>query len=155
VESPLPDGGGSVVEANTIFGSLGLGAICSNVPPTFLNEAKCTLGTSQHTCAVGSTSYQSEAAGPQLLIPLNETTIRVLYNESGAGKVGTLYLYAVDKLRIEDDKLASPPCQRNAKSRWVKVDCLNSTSNNTVSNSTGDSATPFTVESATEIFFGA
>ena len=153
-ESPLPDGGGLVVEANTILGNSALGAICSNVAATFLNEDKCILSTSPHTCAVGSTSYQNQVGGPQYLVPLNDTTIRVLYNESGSGKVGTLYLYAVDKLRIEDDKLAPPPCQRNAKSRWVKVDCLNST-NGSATNSTDQSATNSAVESATQIFFGS
>lgn len=83
-------------------------------------------------------SYQNDLTSLKFLVPLNETIIRVLYQESGMGEVGTIYLYAVDGLRVEDDKLVPPPCKRTAKSRWVKADC------------SSDS----TVESSTEIYFG-
>jgi hypothetical protein len=124
VESPLPDGGGSVVKANTNVRKSKLSArFAPTYHITFLNEDTCIISNSPNACAVGS-SYQSELTAPRFLIPLNETIIRVLYQESGAGEVGTIYLYAVDGLRIEDDKLVSPPCKRNARSRWVKVDCF-------------------------------
>jgi uncharacterized protein (DUF1800 family) len=89
------------------------------VASTFLNGNKCILSSSADTCSVGSGFVTSAKA----LIPLNDTTIRLLYNESGAGDVGTLYLYAIDGLRIDEDVAVAPPCLQNAKSRWIPVNC--------------------------------
>ncbi|KAI2512165.1 Protein of unknown function (DUF1501) [Fragilaria crotonensis] len=122
LESPSPDGGGSVSKATANFGNPYFSTLCSNVAPSFLNGNNCILSSSADTCSVGSGFVTSSVA----LIPLNATTMRLLYTESGAGDVGTLFLYAIDGLRIDSDVTVAPPCQQNAKSRWIKVDCTNS-----------------------------
>jgi hypothetical protein len=50
-----------------------------------LNQETCIISSSPNACAVGS-SYQNDMAGPKFLVPLNETIIRVLYQESGFGR---------------------------------------------------------------------
>lgn len=124
--SPSPDGGGSLAEANVNFANSDYSAECANVPYTFLNEDTCILSKSADACGIGSSGAKI-GNGLDYRIPLDKTTIRALYDESGAGDGGTIYLYAVDKLRIDDDTLVPPPCQADAKSRWTVVDCPAST----------------------------
>jgi len=120
---PAEDGGGAIVKANTNFGNPDHSAICSNAPRSFLNEETCFLSTSKDACAADSGIRRN---GPTFDIPLENATMRVLYEESGAGNVGTLYLYAVAGLRIEDDDKVKAPCDPSARgttSRWVPDNC--------------------------------
>lgn len=120
-DTPLPDGGGNLAKAHHNFGNPEFSVSCANVPQTFLNEHTCFLSSDSDACAAGS--GQAHESGDEFLIALNSTTIRTIYEESGAGVVGTLYLYAADGLRIADDTTVQPPCQANTKSRWVPATC--------------------------------
>mmetsp|Transcript_3881 Transcript_3881/g.6489 ORF Transcript_3881/g.6489 Transcript_3881/m.6489 type:complete len:2423 (+) Transcript_3881:72-7340(+) len=122
IKSPSLDGGGSLAEANTNFNRPEFSAKCANVPSTFLNEDTCFISTSPNVCAIGS-GNGNIGNGLEFLIPLDNATIRAIYTESGAGEGGSLYVYAIDQLRIEDDTLVRPPCATDVQSRWVIANC--------------------------------
>lgn len=126
VDTPSSDGGGSLAEANTNFGNPEYSAKCANVPSTFVNEGSCYLSKSSDACGIGS-GASSIDNGLDFSIPLDNATIRAVYEESGAGNGDTVFLYAVDQLRIENDTLVQPPCQTDTESRWVTTDCADYT----------------------------
>ena len=87
---------------------------CINAPRTFLNEDQCFLSTDANTC--GSTAKSS------FDIPLNSKSLRQMYKLSGGEAEGGRYVYAVDGLRVTEDKVA-PPCKPHATSRWARSGC--------------------------------
>jgi hypothetical protein len=94
-------------------------ATCYNAPRTFLNEEYCVM--SDNACQPDE--------GPDVQINLNFTTLEIMYNKTGgAAGLETKYVYAIDKLRIDNTALnyIDRPCKPGARSRWVKVsDCSN------------------------------
>lgn len=56
VDSPMPDGGGSIVEATENAG-FPLGAFCASAPRTYLNEDKCSLSSEPTACGFETFQY--------------------------------------------------------------------------------------------------
>jgi len=66
----------------------------------------------------------SEFSNGEFLVTLEK--LQAVYQETGAGEEGTVYLYAIDGLHVNKDTTVVPPCQRvhNSYSRWILHDCL-------------------------------
>lgn len=61
---------------------------------------------------------------PHMEIELNHDNLLKMYHVSGGhNSSGTRYVYAVNGLRIDDDKTAAPPCKVRTTSRWLKGGC--------------------------------
>jgi hypothetical protein len=73
-------------------------------------------------CAYGNFNPSGGENRPNFLIPLNHETIHGIYKATGNGAEGTRYLYAVEGLRISDDKTIGKPCERTS-SRWMSINC--------------------------------
>lgn len=95
LESIIPDGGGSQ-EA--------LGAACSNVPRTFLNEDSCVLSSAAGSCGP---LYDL----PNTKVPLTIDSIPKLQ------KLTNRYVYAISGL-----KPMISPCVLDLRSRWERID---------------------------------
>ena len=147
LESPIPDGGGSLVASGGSHN--GHGALCSNVPRTFINEKFCQLSTVESTCT------NQDMGGPAFTLRLDEETVARLSAYSKR------YVYLINGLRVEQgDTLVSvfrsmdycllfaialsiqcilnlfsilrfpvhnllslqPPCKPGVKSRWMRVE---------------------------------
>lgn len=123
LESPMRTGGGVVVEE---FGSI-LGdewtPKCANVPRSFLNEESCFLSTAAYACAYRPTKPRSKTEDPSSIFYVDQEKLKQVYEQTGGGAPGTVYLYAVDGLRVDDDNTVTPPCQPRSRSRWVKGPC--------------------------------
>jgi hypothetical protein len=53
--------------------------------------------------------------------------MRGIYNATGGGAEGTRYLYAVNGLRVDQDRSIGLPCERT-KSRWIPIECTGAAS---------------------------
>jgi len=95
VDNPLPDGGGQNKD---------LGAICSNVPRTFLNAHGCKLSSHSHSCR--NTNEVTEDREEVL----TSAKITSLYNNLDR------YVYAINGL-IPD----TSPCVQGSTSRWERL----------------------------------
>ena len=94
LESPIPDGGGSLVASGGSHN--GHGALCSNVPRTFVNEKFCQLSTADSTCT------NQDMGGPAFTLRLDEETVARLSAYSKR------YVYLINGLRVEQgDTLVS------------------------------------------------
>lgn len=100
--------------------------LCANVRRNFLNQDHCILSSSPDTCLPGYNNNPNDGGDDEtLLIPVTHDFMRAIYQVSDE----TVYLYAIDSLRIEDDPLTAPPCQKGSTSRWILLDqpsCSNS-----------------------------
>jgi hypothetical protein len=137
-ESPLPDGGGDVI-ADLHSGDYGqYGPKCSNVQRTFLNEEGCFMSSSPNACTSTASAADGDAI-PEAFVTLSHETIRTIYQETGGGAPGTMYLYAVDHgLNIERDPDVQSPCIPGVVSRWAPVACSETSSSSTVGAATAN-----------------
>lgn len=122
LESPLPDGGGSLVkqtkatkeELKENSRADRSEVVCANAPMSFLNEDHCQL------------SYVPDACSPRGLsdtpITLDIDTFQKVFEATGNGEADTRYLYAVEGLRQPlSDSVA--PCSPGTTSRWIPFNC--------------------------------
>jgi Protein of unknown function (DUF1800) len=122
VDTPSPDGGGKIARETFNIVHNDRSMICSNTPRSFLNERSCILSNEPTACAANSFDPNGGANRPNFYVKVNEETIRGIYDFTGGGSEGTRYLYALDGLRLKDDKSLEFPCER-AKSRWIPIKC--------------------------------
>lgn len=119
VHTPLLDGGKVAMNKTVKAPAERMRSKCYNAPRTFLNEDYCVM--SDDACHTDE--------GPDVSINLNFTSLELMYNATGgAAGVETKYVYAIDRLRIDDVSLTyiQLPCTPGARSRWVKVsNCTN------------------------------
>jgi hypothetical protein len=101
--------------------------ICSNAPRTFLNEDYCALSFEPTACASNTFDPNGGVNRPNFYVNVNYETIRGIYDITGGGEEGSRYLYAIDGLRIKDDKSIGYPCERTT-SRWIPIDCTGAAS---------------------------
>ena len=95
----------------------------------FLNADGCFLSKEAQACAPDEPSDK--------WISLDEDTFDKIYKASGAGDGGTRYLYVMDGLRQEKNRVDyDPPCTPGESSRWVPSDC--GSSGFTANDSTAD-----------------
>lgn len=126
VTDPLHDGGGEIVATLSNPYRPDFTTLCSNVPRSFLNEYGCYLSGSMSACSYvirGDEYDQSYTEPAEALFRINHDSIRAIYNATGAGEVGTVYLYAIDNLNITLDPTVDPPCKIGSVSRWVPGEC--------------------------------
>ena len=97
--------------------------MCSNAPRTFLNEDSCAFSDAVTACAAGSYDSDGGYYGYDFYVVMNPQTMRNIYKLTGDGAEGTRYLYAIEGLRVEEDRDISFPCDRNAISRWIPITC--------------------------------
>ena len=118
-KDPLVDGGGGIM--NKLGGEK---AQCSNVPRTFLNEDDCRL------------SFQVDACAPLEFIEgkvqLTIDNVKLFFQEAFR------YVYAITRLRLDDDYNVESPCEKGTRSRWKK-----DSSNTCIANLNIQSATIF------------
>lgn len=126
VTQPLEDGGGEISASLYNPYSPDFTTMCSNVPRSFLNEGGCFLSESPSACPYVSRGdeYGDGGTAPAgTLFQINHDSIRTIYNVTGAGEAGTVYLYAVENLNITMDPTAQAPCQTASISRWIPGEC--------------------------------
>ena len=101
------------------------GAVCANVPRTFLNENSCAFSNAVTACA--AESYDPfQSLRKQLSVVMSPQTMMDIYVVTGNGTAAgetTRYVYAVDGLRIQDDATVAAPCRSNKISRWIPIAC--------------------------------
>lgn len=117
LESPSPDGGQVIRETFDVV-ETDRGAVCSNVPRTFLDENNCVFSNAATACVAESYDPFSTLR-TQLRVTISSERIRDIYTITGNGTndATTRYVYAVDGLRIDKDSTAATPCQRFKISR--------------------------------------
>ena len=93
--------------------------MCANAPRTFLNEDGCFLSDAPTACSATSQEYDR----PEAFFQISHETIRSIYEITGAGAPGTVYLYAIDGLDINRDASVDSPCLPGSRSRWIPVPC--------------------------------
>ena len=122
VENPSPDGGGKIARETFNIVQFDRTAICANAERTFLNEEKCFLSNEPTACESGKYDPNGGVNRPNFYVSITPETIRGIYNVTGGGAEGTRYLYAIDGLRVKEDKSISSPCERTG-SRWIPINC--------------------------------
>jgi Protein of unknown function (DUF1800) len=122
LESPYPDGGGKIARDTLNIVNIERSAFCANVERDVFNEKSCVLSYEPTACAAGTYDPTGGQNRPNFFVPITPQVIRDVYEGTGNGGDGTRYLYAVDGLRIQEDKTVSFPCQR-AGSRWIPINC--------------------------------
>jgi Protein of unknown function (DUF1800) len=80
------------------------------------------LSNEPTACAYGKYDPSGGANRPNFYLSITPETIRGIYNYTGAGEEGTRYFYAMDGLRVKEDKSISAPCERTV-SRWIPINC--------------------------------
>jgi hypothetical protein len=122
MEFPSPDGGGKLVQDTFNIIEPDRGTACANVARNFLNEDSCFYTDAKSACEAESFDpYQSFRQ--KFSVIMTPDLIHGIYNHTGKGADETLYVYAVDGLRIQEDQTIIYPCQKNGKSRWIPVSC--------------------------------
>ena len=102
-DSPMTDGGGSVVTAT------GGETLCSNVPRTFQNFDQCIFSSEATTCG--------SVPSPDTTIELNSNNILQLHSLTGR------YVYAIHGLMVSQDEFSfqiEHPCTPGLRSRWER-----------------------------------
>lgn len=122
LESPAADGGGKILKDAASFENTAFSVMCANAPQTFLNDETCVLSDQADACMTNSANGGDDEQ-PKFLIPADHTALRAIYDVSGGGATGTIYMYAVDGLRVAEDSSVSYPCAKSKTSRWAPVDC--------------------------------
>jgi Protein of unknown function (DUF1800) len=98
------------------------GTACANVARNFLNEDSCFYTDAKSACDADSfdpyMNFRQEFS-----VKMTPDLILGIYNYTGKGADETLYVYAIDGLRVQEDQTIVYPCQKNAKSRWIPLSC--------------------------------
>eukprot|EP00934_Nitzschia_sp_Nitz4_P009303 Nitzschia sp. Nitz4//scaffold91_size79674//72229//78877//NITZ4_005380-RA/size79674-augustus-gene-0.83-mRNA-1//1//CDS//3329560139//9293//frame0 len=120
---PLQDGGGAIASLYANPYESEFRTKCSNTPRTFLNQDTCHLSMEESACSYTVREEYSRNTGAELL--LTHEVIRTIY-EVTAEEGDPTYAYAVVGLNITKDPTVAPPCQTEAVSRWIPVNCSDS-----------------------------
>lgn len=110
--NPMLDGGNAAVQLTQNAPDRQYRTACSNTPRSFLNEDHCTI--SYGACT------QKDVGDRELILDI--PTLQELYEGSG-GLDGeeSLYVYVLDNLRQTANK-DEPPCTKESRSRWRRVE---------------------------------
>jgi hypothetical protein len=125
ISTPLEDGGGQIVSSFANPFRPDFSAICANAPRTFLNEDECFVSNSPSVCAYNINEEEDDGRQnlPEVIFEVSHESLRAIFNVTGSGEPGTLYVYAIGNLDITRDPTAIPPCQPGAVSRWIPGPC--------------------------------
>ncbi|CAB9496881.1 Protein of unknown function (DUF1800) [Seminavis robusta] len=123
LEAPKQDGGGEIeTDYNNPLGDEWT-ARCANAKRNFVNEDSCFLSNSPDACSYRPTQTVVNEQDPYSWFNVTLEALKKVYQQTGAGAGGnTVYLYAIDGLRVEDDIKVAPPCQKG-RHRFIKGPC--------------------------------
>jgi hypothetical protein len=127
VESPASDGGGKVTRRTFNLVQPDQTAICANAARTFLNENTCKLSNEPTACTADSYDPTGGSFRPNFYVTVNPRYYARHLQCNRGGAEGTRYLYAVNGLRVDQDRSIGLPCERT-KSRWIPIECTGAAS---------------------------
>ena len=70
-------------------------------------------------CAAEEYNPYDQSNLPSFYVTVNPETIRGIFDATGSGAEGTRFLYAVQDLRLNEDRDVSRPCESYTLSRWI------------------------------------